>query len=213
MSQLIIVAAGGLGREAAAVAARLSDWDLLGFLDDRPDLAGREVSGVPVLGPLAAVEEHPDAALVICAGKGQARRTIVGRLSELGVRSDRFATVIAPDVHVPSSCSVGPGSILLSGTVMTAGVTLGAHVVAMPGVVLTHDNRVHDFATLCAQVTLGGNVIIGEAAYLGMGSMIRERVEVGPDSVLGMGAVLLRNLPAGETWVGLPAARFGMGAA
>ena len=78
----------------------------------------------------------------------------------------------------------------------------------MPGVVLTHDDQINDFATLCARVTLGGNVLVGEGAYLGMGAMVRERVEVGEGSTLGMGAVLLRDLPAGETWVGVPAQPF-----
>ncbi len=205
MQKLIIIAAGGLGREAAAVVDRSSQWELLGFLDDEPALVGTEVCGRPVLGGIAAAQEHPTVSLLVCAGRGQSRQAIVTRLHELGVGNDSFATLIAPDVHVPKSCFVGVGSILLSGTVLTADVTVGAHVVAMPGVVMTHDNHVGDFATLCARVTLGGSVAVGEAAYLGMGSLVKERLEVGAGSTLGMGAVLLRDLPPGETWVGIPA--------
>lgn len=209
MEPVLIVAAGGLGREVAAVLARVSRWDLIGFLDDGPDRVGTRLCGKSVLGDLSAVREHPDASILVCAGKGQARRAIVARLSEFGVTDDRYATLIAPDVHLPASCSVGAGSIVLSGSVLTADVLVGAHAVLMPGVVLTHDNHVGDFATLCARVTLGGNVTVGEAAYLGMGALVRERVEVAAESVLGMGAVLLRDLPYGETWVGTPARRLG----
>lgn len=207
MERVLIVAAGGLGREAAAVLARSTRWDLIGFLDDDPERVGTEVSGQPVLGALSEVGRHPDASLLVCAGKGQARRAIVAKLRGLGVTQERFATLIAPDVHVPASCSVGVGSIILSGTVLTADVTVGAHVVVMPGVVLTHDNHVSDFATLCARVTLGGNVTVGEAAYLGMGALVRERVVIAAESVLGMGAVLLRDLPPDEIWAGVPAQR------
>lgn len=205
MKELLIVAAGGLAREVAAAIERSDEWDLAGFLDDSPALAGTEVSGKPILGNIAAVEEHPGASLLLCAGKGQSRRAIATRLRGLGVTDDRYATVIAPDVHVPKSCFVGAGSILLSGTVLTADVTVGTHVVTMPGVVLTHDNQIGHFATLCAQVTLGGNVVIGEAAYLGMGALVREGLALGADAVLGMGSVLLKDLPPGETWVGAPA--------
>ena len=208
MQQLIIVAAGGLAREAAEAVARGSEWDLIGFLDDEPALLGTEVAGRPVLGAITDVVRFLEAFLLVCAGRGQARRAIVRRLDELGVGADRYATVVAPDVVVPRSCQVGRGSILLSGTVLTADVSVGRHVVTMPGVVLTHDDQINDFATLCARVTLGGNVLIGEGAYLGMGAMVRERVDVGEGSTLGMGAVLLRDLPAGETWVGVPAQPF-----
>lgn len=205
MKQLVIVAAGGLGREAASVVERSAEFDLIGFLDDAPALTGTTVAGAPVLGGLAAVREFPDASLLVAAGKGQGRRAIVGRLRDLGVTADRYATLIAPDVHIPASCTVGHGSILLSGTVLTADVTVGAHVVTMPGVVLTHDDQLCDFATLCAQVALGGNVAVGQAAYLGMGALAREGITLGDESVLGMGSVLLTDLPEGETWVGTPA--------
>lgn len=204
MTELLIVAAGGLAREVAAVVDH-SSWELIGFLDDDPALSGTTVAGRPVLGAISAVTSFSRASVLVCAGSGQARRAIVGRLLDLGVTDDRYATVVSPDVRVPASCQVGVGSILLGGTVLTADVSVGRHVVAMPGVVLTHDNRIADYATLCARVALGGDVCIGRAAYLGMGALVRERLTVGADSVLGMGAVLLHDLPAGETWAGVPA--------
>ena len=201
---LVLVAASGLAREAA-VAARATGWEVRGCLDDAPDLQGRSVGGLEVLGGIDGVVDHPDALLLVCVGRGATRAVVVDRLTALGVADDRYATVVAPSVALPETCTVGAGSVLLDGTVLTTEVTIGRHVVAMPHVVLTHDDVVEDYATLCAGVVLGGSVRVGRAAYLGMASSVRENRTVGEGAVIGMGAVVLRDVPAGVTWVGNPA--------
>jgi len=199
------VAASGLAREAAE-AARARGWSVIGCVDDDPTLWSTRVAPeLPVVGGIDLVTEHPEALLVVCAGLGRTRETIVERLRTLGVGDERFATLVHPDTSVPPSAVVGAGTVLLAGSVLTADVAVGDHVVCMPHVVLTHDCHVADYATLCANVALGGSVRVGRGAYLGMGATVRERRCVGARATLGMGAVLLEDLPEGETWVGVPA--------
>ncbi len=143
-------------------------------MDDDPALAGQVIHGVPVLGPTDEIAAHPDVEVVVAVGRGRVRRPLVARLRSFGVGEGRFATIIDPSVIVPETCTVGRGSILLAGTVLTSDVTIGEHVVIMPRVTLTHDDVIEDFATLCAGVSLGGRVRIGEAAYLGMNAGVRE---------------------------------------
>lgn len=207
--QLILVAASGLAQEVAE-AARAGGIVVRGCLDDDPARWGECLGGwLPVLGGLDELDRYPEDRVALCAGKGSARASIARRLGSVGFDPGRYATVIHPSVTVPESCSVGEGSVLLAGCVLTASVSLGSHVVAMPQVTLTHDNVVDDFATLCAGVTLGGYVRVGGESYLGMAASVRERVVVGAGSTLGMGSVLLRDLPAGEVWAGVPARRLG----
>ncbi|GAA2106795.1 acetyltransferase [Microlunatus panaciterrae] len=201
---LVLIAASGLAREVMSVVRAAGRYHLLGILDDAT-LAGVSIEGVPVLGPVASAAEL-EAQLLVCVGRGQSRRAIVERLEELGVTEDRYATILDPTVHLAATCIVGAGSILLAHTAVTADVTVGRHVVVMPNSTITHDDAIDDYATLCAGVSLGGAVSIGSAAYLGMNASVRQNLTVGPESVLGMGAALLSDLPAGETWVGVPAA-------
>jgi sugar O-acyltransferase (sialic acid O-acetyltransferase NeuD family) len=202
---LALVARSGLALEVIAVlraAGRLSDAVLL---DDDPTLWDTSFGGVPVVGGLEQVRRLPDHELLVCAGRGRAREGVVGRLSGLGVAPERFATVVHPSVGVPEDCSVGRGSVLLAGVVLTAAVRVGRHVVVMPHAVLTHDDVLDDYATVCAGVALGGRVRVGRGAYLGMNASVREDRDVGADAVLGMGAVLTTDLPPRETWAGVPA--------
>jgi sugar O-acyltransferase (sialic acid O-acetyltransferase NeuD family) len=207
VTSVLLVAAGGLARETIAVlqAGAPHRCDLV-VVDDDPARWGTELHGVPVVGPLAAVRDHPDHEVLVCAGSGRVRRELVARLSGHGVSADRFASVIHPDVTVPGCCTVGRGSIVLANVTLTADVLVGDHVVVMPGVTLTHDVVVEDYATVCAGVSLGGAVRVGTAAYVGMNASVRQGLGLGAGSTLGMGAVLLEDLPAGETWAGVPAA-------
>lgn len=201
---LLLVAASGLAREVLAVCES-TGHRVLGVLDDDPTRAGTAHGTATVLGPLSLVGEHPDALLLLCAGKGSVRRDLAVRLAGLGVGPDRYATVVDPSVRIPSSCSVGVGGILLGGVVLTADVRVGRHVVCMPNVTLTHDDEVDDYVTLTAGASLGGGVRVGEAAYIGMNASVRERRTVGADCVLGMGAVLVVDQPPGTVYAGVPA--------
>jgi sugar O-acyltransferase (sialic acid O-acetyltransferase NeuD family) len=204
-SALVLVTASGLAREVAAAARLTGSHKVMGFVDDDPYLVGRSLEGVPVLGGLDAVADYPYAEVLVCAGKGTTRRALVARLISAGLDATRFARFVHPGSALDDSCSVGAGSILLAGCVVTAAVRIGSHVVLMPNVTVTHDDVIENYATLCAGVMLGGAVRIGEAAYLGMGASVRENRTVGAQTTLGMGAAAVCDIPSGQTWAGVPA--------
>ena len=68
-----------------------------------------------------------------------------------------------------------------------------------------HEAHLHKSAELPAGTIVGGFADIGENAYIGINSSIRNRISVGSRSVIGMGTNVTRNVEAGETVVGNPA--------
>lgn len=209
MIDLLLIGAGGFARETAeavkAVNAAEPRWNLLGFLDDRPELRGTVLTGVPVVGPVEQAHRHPDACLVICTGRPDdygSRRRIAERL---GLPDEQYATIVHPSATVGSTCRIGHGSVLLAHVDATADVVVGRHVAVMPQVVLTHDTRVEDWATVTSGVRLGGGCRIGAGAYIGAGACLREGISIGPLAMVGMGSVVTRDVPAGRLWYGAPA--------
>lgn len=207
---LLLVGASGLASEVAECARRVGR-KVLGCFDDDPTRAGELLpGGVTVIGDTTALLRaappagHP-AQVVVTIGPSRVRRRVVERLRAAGLGEERFARLVDPQTVVPAGSSVGPGTVLLGGIVITAPIDIGSHVVVMPHVTLTHDDVIEDFATIAAGVNLGGGVRVAEEAYLGMGSSVRQHLTVGRGSVLGMGAVLLDDLPEGATWAGVPA--------
>ena len=210
-SSLLIGGAGGFARETIELAHAISDAGtplyLVGVLDDDPGLHNTTIHGVSVLGGLGEIERHPGASLVLTTGNPRRysiRQEIVDRLQ---LTDARYATLIHPTTSIGRSVSVGSGTVIQANVVATSDVRIGQHVVVMPGVVLTHDNIVEDFCTIASGALLGGGVQIGRGAYIGAGAVIREGVFIGEHAMIGMGSVVTKDVPAGETWFGVPATR------
>ena len=204
-----MVGAGGFGRETVeaihAMNACGASWQLLGYLDDDPRLRGNQIDGTPVLGGITEARNLCDTCFVVCAGRPDdysSRPRIVDRI---GLPAERYATIVHPAATVSSSSRIGPGSVLLANVVLTAAVTIGSHVAIMPHVTITHDDVIEDFATIASGVCLGGHVRIGQAAYLGAGALIREGRSVGKCAMVGMGSVVLTDVPEEQVWIGIPA--------
>lgn len=202
---LLLVGASGLAREATAVAVMLRHGGPVNIVDDNSATWGTLHGLTPVLGSVDLAIDVVDHDVVLALGQGRHRRRVAARLDMLGMDAERYTSLIHPRVVLPGSCSIGDGSIVLDGVVLTADVEVGRHVVLMPQVTLTHGCVVHDFATLCSGVSLGGGVEVGLAAYIGMNASVREGVHIGAGATVGMGSAVLTDVPAGETWVGVPA--------
>ncbi|MEU5696789.1 NeuD/PglB/VioB family sugar acetyltransferase [Actinosynnema sp. NPDC020468] len=205
---LLLVGGGGLAREVLAAARLLpEEWKPVGALDDDPSRHGADLDGLPVLGGSELVHERADAAVLVCIAS--ARRPL-GRMAvvrRLGLAEDRWASLVHPGAFVAQGAAVGPGTVLLAGVAVTTPLRLGAHVVAMPHVLITHDDEVGDGVTFAGRASLGGAVRVGESAYLGQGSSVREGVTIGAGAVVGMGSVVLTDVPEGQVWAGVPARR------
>lgn len=210
-SGLVLVGASGLALEATAIAVLSGLRGPVSTVDDDATRWGTLHGRTAVLGAVDLAVDLTDYDVVLTLGRGTMRRRVADRLRRLGLDSRRYTSLLHPRIVLPGSCTVGVGCVAMDGVVLTSDVEVGDHVVLMPQVTLTHGCVVEDYATLCAGVTLGGGVRVGAGAYLGMNASVREGVRIGEDATLGMGAVLLHDLPAGETWAGVPARPLAVG--
>lgn len=208
-SPLLLIGAGGFARETIelvrAINRETPTWDLVGLLDDNPDLHGQELLGVPIVGSCASAAEHPDARLVACVASPDDPLRRLRLVERLGLPVERYATLLDPRAAIADSATIGPGSVVHAGSVFTADLRLGAHVAVMPGTILTHDDTIEDGVTFGAGVRVSGAVTIERGAYIGSGALLREKITVGAGALVGMGALVTKPVPAAEVWLGAPA--------
>ena len=202
--QLIIWGCGGFGREVKWLCESIG-VEVLGFLDERPEMKGQVIDGAEVLGDIADIDHLRGRAEVLCAGVGDPglKRRFVGKTLEAGF--DLSHPLVHPGVRVSPRNRVGRGSVITEGTILTVNVVIGEHVIVNLACTLGHDSTLGDYCTLSPGVNLSGSVDVGEGAYLGTGCAVRERLKIGAWSVVGGGAFVAKDVPARCLVAGVPA--------
>jgi UDP-3-O-[3-hydroxymyristoyl] glucosamine N-acyltransferase len=68
-----------------------------------------------------------------------------------------------------------------------------------------HGAKVGKHCLIVAGSVLGGSCEIGDYTFIGMNASIKNKIKVGKNCTIGAGAVVVKDVPDGETWVGNPA--------
>lgn len=207
MKSLVVYGCGAVGRLAKQIVDEInvqdSTWELLGFLDDNPVLHGQPRIGLTVLGGMDWLVAHPECAVVVAVAKPATRRKIALAIEDLGQRE--FATLVHPTAWMGSRSTVGAGSIIYPGAMIDPDVRVGCHAILNKACTVGHDTVLGDYVTAAPGANIGGRNLIGEGCDIGIGCATIQGVRIGEWSVVGAGAVVIRDLPSNTTAVGVPA--------
>jgi sugar O-acyltransferase (sialic acid O-acetyltransferase NeuD family) len=199
---IVIVGAGGHGREVLDVAEACGR-SCLGFLDDgEPDVALLAARGMTVLGPTTM---SVDAELLIGVGSSRARADLARRLGS----ATTAPAVVHPTASVGSGVRLGAGSVLCAGVRLTTNITIGRHGYVGPNATIGHDAVIEDTVTVLPGAVLSGAVVAEEQVSVGAGAVVVQGVVLGAGCTVGAGAVVLRDVAPGVTVAGVPARPLG----
>lgn len=203
---LVLVGAGGLGREVAALVEALNDrqptWDLLGFVDDDPELHGTSILGYPVRGDVNWLVRQKHLHFALAIGSGDERRSIADRLASTDVQP---ATLIHPTVSPHRTVTLGPGTLLCNGAAPTVDLQIGPYTVLDQRCTVGHDAVLDAFVSVRPGAHVSGAVHLETGVTLGTGAVVLPEVTVGAHATVGAGAVVTNDLPPDCTAVGVPA--------
>lgn len=204
MKNLIIIGAGGFGREVSWLIERINsvspEYNLLGFLDDNDDIQSKIIDGYKVIGKISDAKNFPEAYFVCCIANTQVRKHITSQLSDMN-----FETLIDPAAIISPKVKIGKGCVICAGVVITVDISIGEHCIIDVNSTIGHDATLNDWVTLYPGVNVSGNTLVGSGVQLGTGCQVLQSISVGENTFVGAGAVVNRNLPDCCTAVGVPA--------
>lgn len=207
MTPLVIVGAGGFGRECHDVVVAINRidpvWDFVGFADDSEppaDLLRRR--GATWIGGTSSLADHSGAAYVVAVGDPHIRRRLVDVVEAGGLVP---ATLVHPAATIGLDVEVGEGSVICSHASLTTNIRVGRHVHIDQNVAIGHDAVLRDYCRVNPGATISGSVTLDEGVTVGTNSTVIQGLTVGRGAVVGAGAAVVRPVPPGATVVGVPA--------
>jgi sugar O-acyltransferase (sialic acid O-acetyltransferase NeuD family) len=188
------------------LAAEGVESDRLVFVDDAEFVA--RVNGHRVLTFDDFLDESGgEGSVAIAIADSEVRERLAAKCDSDGVSA---WSVRANNVVIMDDVEIGQGALLSPFVTITSNVRIGQFFHANLYSYVEHDCRIGDFVTLGPGAKCNGNVVIEDHAYIGAGAILRQGtpgtpLRIGQSAVVGMGAVVTRDVAAGATVVGNPA--------
>ena len=208
MKNLIIIGAGGFGREMFGAALEALGYGetfrIKGFLDgNAAALDGRH--GYPeIIGAPETYRICDDDVFITALGSIASRRRCAQLIES---RGGRFIPLIHRTASLGPNVTVGDGSFIAHNAVLTADIRVGRHACVFHGTVIGHDTTLCDFSHVYSLASIGGGVRIGDGASVFPGAKVVPRVEIGDGATVGIGSAVMRDVAPGITVFGVPAER------
>ena len=206
---LAIYGSGGFGRELIApVKAALTREGRaamqLVFIDDASGAGQVAVAGIPVV----RLDSVPlGAEFIIAVGDGKIRQSLEEKARSAGLQP---YSLFADDYTAGVGVEIGDGAVFAPRTMVTASVQIGRQFQCNIYSYVAHDCVIGNFVTFAPQVCCNGNVHIDDYAYIGTGAVIKQGtserpLRIGKGAIVGMGAVVTKDVLPGAVVVGNPA--------
>lgn len=206
MNNFVIVGAGGLGRELLGWIAGCRPeirerFEVAAFVSEGND-AGGLCQGIAVVQP--DDWNAPPPRFIIAIAEPAEKKRIALAMAARGWQPETFVHDSAAVGLLPR---IGAGTAICPHCRISTDCEIGEHVLINSGSGVGHDAVVGSYSSLLGAVSVNGNVTVGEGVLLGAGSMIYPGKKVGDWAKIGLGSVVLRNVPPGATVFGNPAQR------
>lgn len=202
----VIIGAGKYG-EVYLSYLQEAGVDVVGFLDDDPNIINIKFGGLPVLGPtsiLPILKEKYGITAVYCPlGNNRLRVKFLRLAASLGYETPNY---IHPSVIISPHVKIGKGVYILLGTKIMPFTIIEDYVMISMNVSIAHHNTLQTGCFLSTGCNFGASIIAEENSYCGIGSTIMTGLQIlGKDCLIGAGAVVIKNVPQGAIMAGVPA--------
>lgn len=180
--------------------------EIIGFTVDKAYMTSETFNGLPVY-PFEELETYVYSKEVsILNTMGYMRMNDVRRQKHLECKSRGLSvfTFISKNAQVYTK-EIGEGCIIMPGSYVGPVTKIGECCVVWPGAVLSHHNTIGDNCWIAPSCCLGGGAKVNRNCFFGLGSTIRNEIELAEYTFVGAHSYVGKDTVRGGAYVGVPA--------
>lgn len=208
-----VIYGAGLGaKQVLEVIRQLSGIEVIGLIDDNPELKGKVIYGYPVLGGFSVLKEEfkkETFKSVVLSFHSEVRRKLFIKL-KAEIPGIKIKTLIDPRAIISADLQIGEGVFIEAGAVIGPGVKIQDGVIVDLGAVVCHDCSLGKYSHLSPGCSLSGIVALKENVLVGVGASINSTVTVGENVIITPGSAVMNDVEAEAIVSGIPAIVIGV---
>jgi sugar O-acyltransferase (sialic acid O-acetyltransferase NeuD family) len=205
MKDIIIVGAGGFGREVLQWIKDINfmtmKWTVKGFIDDNPNALDGLECDYAVIGSIQDWQPNNNEVFACAVANPRTKENIVTLLKSKGAM---FESVIHPIAGIGDWNNIGEGFIAYPNSRITVNVVVGDYVTLLSSGI-GHDAVIGDYSTISSYCDVTGGVQLGKRVFLGSHVTIIPGRKIGDDVYVGAGSVVIKNIKPNTKVMGNPA--------
>ncbi len=204
---IVLFGGGNQAHYTIDIIEKENKYNIVGIIDSVHEV-GSERFGYPILGRqenlVNLIEEHNIHGGVISIGDNWSRYYVFKQILEI-VPNFEFVNAIHPSVVIGNTTELGVGVVAMAGCIFNPKAKIGNFTFFATGAQVEHDNVIHDYASISAGSITGGYVTIGKYSAITLGVTVLDRIEIGENTVVGAGSLVIKSLPDNVLAYGNPA--------
>jgi sugar O-acyltransferase (sialic acid O-acetyltransferase NeuD family) len=194
MSDLVIFGTGDIARLAHRYFETDSPHTVAAFTVDRDYLKADSFCGLPLVDFATVQERYPASRFKMFVALSYARMNRLRAEKYFKARELGYSLVS----YVSSRCSYltdppGDNCFILEDNTVQPFVRIGSNVTLWSGNHIGHDSVVDDHCFITSHVVVSGNVRVGSYCFLGVNATLRNSIVVAPETLVGAGAVIMKD--------------------
>src|SRR5262245_60585470 len=210
MSRVVIFGAGDIARLARVYFARDSDHEIVAFAVDPAYRRTDELLGLPVLEFDEACRQFPPdgCSMFVALSYGRMNQDRAEKYDAVKARGYDLVSYVSSRCTYLTDERPGDNCFILEDNTIQPFVKIGSNVTLWSGNHIGHDSVIEDHCFVSSHVVISGHVHVGSHSFIGVNATLRNSISVAPRTLIGAGAVVMKNTVERGVYISRPAQLF-----